>query len=426
MQSAETVIISPAANKAFSSIVFRLILIIALVALAAWSGYLLLILTDSTGTFHAAAAVVDLDGDGDLDVLLHNVRQESEFTAFSVATLWFNEGEGRFVARRVEQDAYGGGWASAAGDVDLDGDNDIALFMGYQLRLLLNQGGSQEGQPGEFRFQHSIAGPERNGQYGSVLLGDLNNDGYLDGIVVGCCGRLFTIDLANTAPNVSGVWLNTGPDQGLGRQMTTLADLEGLAVPDAALGDLDGDGHLDLFAAVTAPSEGQNRNPADRVLFNDGDGNFIDSMQRLGDRDSTAVSLGDLDGDGDLDALVGHPSGALVWINQGGVQGGEAGTFVTALPALDSGPVQTVLLADFDGDGDLDVLLGERRWATIWWNDGLAQFTKSRQRFFYTKRHGLAVGDFNGDGRMDIFAAAYDDNYRVWFNRGDGTFDTTP
>ncbi len=116
----------------------------------------------------------------------------------------------------------------------------------------------------------------------------------------------------------------------------------------------------------------------------------------------------------------------FVWINQGGVQGGQAGTFVMALPAMDSGPVRALFLADFDGDGDLDALLGERRWATIWWNDGLALFTKSRQRFFYTKRHGLAVGDFNGDVRMDIFAAAYDDKYRVWFNQGNGRFNSTP
>ncbi|MCB8982164.1 MAG: VCBS repeat-containing protein, partial [Ardenticatenaceae bacterium] len=34
--------------------------------------------------------------------------------------------------------------------------------------------------------------------------------------------------------------------------------------------------------------------------------------------------------------------------------------------------------------------------------------------------------EFNGDGRIDIFAAAYDNNYRVWFNQGEGTFDTTP
>ena len=426
MQNAEKLTIGTAPKKAHSTVLFWLILIFVLVGLGSLASYFFLVMTDSLGTFYAAADVADLDGDGDLDVLLHNVRQESEFTAFSVATLWFNEGQGQFTARHVEQDTHGGGWASAAGDVDLDGDNDIALFMGYQLRLLLNQGGSQGGQTGEFRLQQSISGPERNGQYGSVILGDLNYDGQLDGIVAGCCGRLFTVDPNDDAPNVSGVWLNTGLNQAIRGQMSTLAALEGLAVQDAALGDLDGDGDLDLFAAVIAPSEGQNRNPADRVLFNDGAGNFTDSLQRLGDRDSTAVALGDLDGDGDLDALVGQQSGALVWINQGGGQGGQAGTFTTALPALDSGPIQALFLADLDGDGDLDALLGERRRATIWWNDGLALFSKSRQRFSYTKRYGLAIGDFNGDGRNDIFAAAYDDKYQVWFNQGDGTFDNIP
>lgn len=426
MQNAEKTTTSTAPKIAYSAILFWLILIFILLALGTLVVYFILVMTDSTGTFHAATAVADLDGDGDLDVLLHNVRQEADFTAFSVATLWFNEGEGQFTARQVEQDTHGGGWASAAGDVDLDGDNDIALFMGYQLRLLLNQGGIQGGQTGEFRVQHRIAGPEQSGQFGSVILGDLNNDGQLDGIVVGCCGRLFTVNPNDAAANVSGVWLNMWPKQSRWGQMSTLSALEGLAVQDAALGDLDDDGDLDIFAAVIAPSEGQNSNPADRVLLNDGDGNFMDSMQRLGVKDSAAVALGDLDGDGDLDALVGHQSGVLVWINQGGGQGGQAGTFTTALPTLDSGPVQALFLADLDGDGDRDALVGEHRRATIWWNEGLALFTKSHQRFSYTKRYGLAVGDFNGDGHTDIFAAAYDDNYHVWFNQGDGTFDITP
>ena len=48
------------------------------------------------------------------------------------------------------------------------------------------------------------------------------------------------------------------------------------------LADLDGDGDLDIFAAVIAPGEGRNRDPSDRVILNDGAGNFSDSGQRLG------------------------------------------------------------------------------------------------------------------------------------------------
>ena len=158
---------------------------------------------------------------------------------------------------------------------------------------------------------------------------------------------------------------------------------------------------------------------------NGGAGNFSDSGQRLGQRDSTAVALADLDGDGDLDALVGAEKGASLWANQGGAQGGKEGTFALLEQAMSADQTRAVFLADLDEDGDLDALLGGRRLATIWWNDGQAKFVRDRQKFRYSKRHGLAIADFNGDGRLDIFAAAYDDDYRVWFNQGDGIFQNT-
>lgn len=83
--------------------------IFALFLLAILAFYVLWLTMDNTGTFDSATDLADLDGDSDLDVLLHNVRQEAEFTAFSVATLWFNQGDGYFIARRLEQGTDGGG-----------------------------------------------------------------------------------------------------------------------------------------------------------------------------------------------------------------------------------------------------------------------------------------------------------------------------
>ena len=405
---------------------FWILVFLVMVIVCPFAYHFFMVMTDGYGIFHSATDVADLDGDGDLDVLLHNVRQESEFTAFSGGTLWFNQGDGQFIAIQLETDlGETGGWASAAGDLDQDGDTDLAVFMGSQLRLIVNQGGDQGGQVGEFRNSSTIMGPEGNGQYGSVLLGDLDNDDQLDGVVLGCCGRLFTMNSDDDSPNVSGVWINRWDDGGRPGHMFLLSSLEGLAVRGAALGDLDNDGDLDLFAAVIAPGEGRNRNPADRVILNDDTGNFTDSGQRLGETDSTAVALGDLDGDGDLDALVSAEKGALVWINQGGAQGGKEGAFALFEQTISGDRIRSVSLADLDEDGDPDALIGGRRLATIWWNDGQAVFTRDHQPFGYTKRHGLAIGDFNGDGRLDIFAAAYDDDYRVWFNQGDGTFQNT-
>jgi hypothetical protein len=82
----------------------------------------------------------------------------------------------------------------------------------------------------------------------------------------------------------------------------------------------------------------------------------------------------------------------------------------------------TSTVADLDSDGDLDALLGTKRRATLWWNDGDGQFSPSGKRFPISERHGLAVEDFNGDGLPDIFAGVYGEGYTAWLNRGNGEF----
>jgi len=79
-----------------------------------------------------------------------------------------------------------------------------------------------------------------------------------------------------------------------------------------ALGDLDGDGDLDAYTANTSPSGSPNR-----VWDNDGTGIFTDSGQTLGTNTTAWVALGDLDRDGDLDAYTANWNGQanLVWDN---------------------------------------------------------------------------------------------------------------
>jgi hypothetical protein len=390
--------------------------VLGLVALGLLSYYSLLVVTDNIGTFRSTTDVTDLDTDGDLDVIVHHVRQEAEFTAFPVTALWFNQGDGRFVAHRLEGYPGEAAWSSAAGDVDRDGDADLFTFPGWCLRLILNLGGAQGGQIGEFGVNNTARPQREIAQFGSVIPGDLNNDGWVDCVVVGCCGRAFTVDPEDDTPNISWVWINEWDAIGrVASRGASIPALDGLALRAAALGDLDSDDDLDLFAAVIAPEQGQNTDPADRVLINDGSGNFTDSGQRLGETDSTAVALGDVDGDGDLDALVGTEEGALVWINQDGI-------FALSEQEISGDHTRSVFLSDVDGDGDPDALVAGRRRAVIWWNDGQAGFTRSNQRFRYSKRHGVVIGDFNGDGWPDIFAGRYSEDFRVWFNNGDGTF----
>jgi hypothetical protein len=88
---------------------------------------------------------------------------------------------------------------------------------------------------------------------------------------------------------------------------------------------------------------------------------------------------------------------------------------------LGRGHIEAVFLTDFDADGDLDALVAGNVQATIWWNDGNADFRDSGQRLRFSERHGLAVGDFNGDGDLDIFSAK-GDAFHLWHNDGAGRF----
>ena len=77
---------------------------------------------------------------------------------------------------------------------------------------------------------------------------------------------------------------------------------------DITLGDIDGDGHLDMVVANYG---------ANKVYTNDGDGTFVDSGQPLGSLASQGVTLGDVDGDGDLDMVVANYGANKVYTNDG-------------------------------------------------------------------------------------------------------------
>ena len=147
-----------------------------------------------------------------------------------------------------------------------------------------------------------------------------------------------------------------------------------------ALGDLDGDGDLDAFLA-----NGRHENVApNTVWLNDGDGHLHDSGQRLGRNDSHSVVLGDLDGDGDLDALLSNawaPPGGEALENNG--RGGFASRQWLGESQGLSG-IRALVLADLDGDRDLDLFMarcggGSGPSHLVWLNDGRGDFRDSHQ-----------------------------------------------
>ena len=214
-------------------------------------------------------------------------------------------------------------------------------------------------------------------------------------------------DLDMVAGNVRGqanrVWINNG----VGSFIDSLQALDGVSL-DVLLGDLDGDGDLDVVTGSTGKL----------VWINDGTGAFADSGQVLGTLYTLTMALGDVDCDGDLDIVAGNENGAnRVWINDG------AGTFTDSGQALGGSNTGGVALGDVDGDGDLDTVTGNSGAANrVYVNDGTGQFADSGQALGNSYTTDVVLGDVDCDGDLDIVAGNYDEANRVWINDGAGTF----
>jgi len=184
-----------------------------------------------------------------------------------------------------------------------------------------------------------------------------------------------------------------------------------------ALGDLDGDGDLDALI-VNAVQD-------NTVWINNGNGIFTN----LGEEtpaplmSSESVALGDLDGDGDLDAMFANDGGDaasaanVVWINNGDA------TFTNPGQALGQGRSLSVAFGDLDGDSDLDAMVANfNEPNTVWTNDGNGTFTNSGQALGNNNSRTVALGDLDGDGDIDAVVANNSQPYAVWTNNGKGTF----
>ncbi|MGM0947255.1 MAG: FG-GAP-like repeat-containing protein, partial [Bacteroidota bacterium] len=128
------------------------------------------------------------------------------------------------------------------------------------------------------------------------------------------------------------------------------ASIEGVRNGSVAWGDYDGDGDLDIL--LTGENSSSNR--VSRVYRNDG-GTFVDINAGLEAVAFSSVAWGDYDGDGDLDILLtgDNASGQRV----SSVYRNDGGTFVNINAGLEGVGGSSVAWGDYDGDGDLDILL---------------------------------------------------------------------
>ena len=202
-------------------------------------------------------------------------------------------------------------------------------------------------------------------------------------------------------------------------------DTSAKATQSVALGDLNGDGKLDVVAV-----HGEDSPPALRklrmvsVLLGRGDGRLGPShafpIGKAGDEQGAwSIAMGDLNGDGKPDVATGNlgAKSVSVLVNAG------HGTFEPPVNySLGRQPVD-IAIADLDGDGKLDIATGNPNTVSVLLNHGDGTLENAREYPGGRDTWALAVGDLNGDGLPEIATANNSrSSITVLSGRGDGSF----
>ena len=345
--------------------------------------------TYAVGSGPNSVAVADFNGDGIPDLAVGN------FNDGTVSVL-LGKGDGTF--QTAQSFAAGMNPQSlAVGDFKGDGIPDLAVANtgspNGTVNILLGKG------DGSFQVPvgHDLDfGPR------TVAVGDFNGDGKLDLVVAGDSG------------DYPGLIVLLGKGDGTFQTAQSIdagPDLESLAV-----GDFNGDGHLDLVVTNILPDFTSTVG----ILLGKGDGTF-ESPQSYGPGSFfSSVAVGDFNGDGILDLAVGNFGSYDGLGNVSVLLGKGDGTFQYAQSYAAGLSPGLLAVADFNGDGRLDIVTD----GSILLGNGDGTF---QGPLTFAPGGSLAIGDFNRDGIRDLAVVNFGSNtVCILLGKGDGTFRGTP
>ena len=298
------------------------------------------------GPGYTGAVAGDVDGDGDLDVVAGNsgvriYRNGRNGAGTNIGTFSTIPDTSIPIAAAD----------IALGDVDGDGDLDIAAAGGtgtMVVSVLLNGGDNTGSNTGVFGPATAVTvgdGPS------SIALADVDGDGDLD--LLAACSLSSSVNIRLNGGDGSGS--NTGVFyNGSGASF-------GPSTQTVTVGDVDGDGDLDLLATmyrsnnVIVRLNGGDASGTNTGLFSNGSTLTLSGFPNK-------VELGDVDGDGDLDLLtaISSTNSVHVRLNGSDASGSNTGVFSNGTTVQVGANPQFVRLGDIDADGDLDFVVSNQ------------------------------------------------------------------
>jgi len=348
---------------------------------------------DDTLKLPNSIEVVDMDADGDLDLLGTDAVDD-------LVRWWKNvDGAGTQWTSQTIDNSFAGASSAVAADFNGDGLIDLAgaAADGFDIVWWQNKAPHREADfPTETIVSDAVS------EAHEVFPVDINRDGELDLIVA-------------SGGNGTVYWYEKRPDGLLYDQRVVTDDANG--VTGVWADDLDSDGDIDVMAASVGDD-------ALRWYENNGSNPplFFRRILSVDATDPVSITAADLDADGDVD-IVSASRGddtISVWTNLGG----WPASFFRTIISSSADSVRSVRVGDINGDGHLDILSASRNDNTVRWheNDGnpFPDFTERVISNTVSGARGITAADLDRDGDLDIVASADIGNEVVWFENSGG------
>ena len=384
------------------------------------------LLDDSSVAVHGGQIVIptiaDIDGDGWEDLFVGGVsgavtyyRNLGLTDGLPVYHLETNSFEDILIVWVPGRDDRHG--ANALEFYDIDDDEDLDLFWGdyYQpgLFFLENFGTSSDPDIPDSLMIDSYPQnePVSSAGFNVPRLIDLNSDGAAE-LFVGVQSGIYGTDF------VDNFWyydMTVEGDFGLvTKNYFEQIDLISGTIP--TLADMDSDGDLDLF--IGNEFDASNSGWKGDVYFFENIGSAVSPQFEMVDSsyfdegmgNNMAPAFGDLDGDGDFDALVGDYNGEISFFLNDGSPTEPNFSYQGKFLEIDLAGRATPALGDVEGDGDLDLYVGDKNGSVhVWSNEGDPanyNFMKISDDLFPGEDLGLEIAlelaDFDNDGDLDL------------------------
>src|SRR6267378_3627752 len=389
-----------------------------------------------SGSLPRFGMVGDFNGDGITDIAVANLGANT-------ISILLGKGDGTFQPH-VDYAVGGSPLSIAAGDFNGDGKIDLAVANSgsNSISILLGNG------DGTFQTHVDFA---TNFAPQSLATADFNGDGHLDLVVA-------DLNISVLLGKGDGTFSAPMEFPGNGASFVAVGDFNGDGKTDvAAIGsfadtvaihlgngdgtfqtpvsyevgggpesliaiDLNGDGHLDLAVAAGVGGGGPNVAGTVSILLNKGDGTF-QPHRDFGGMPAVSVVAADFNDDGHLDVAIPNRDFNVVNILLGDGKGAFGSMLDVGTQVV---PPTQVVAGDFNGDGKLDLGFAMQASGIVGVALGNGDGTFQAPIFDNAPGGGLSIatGDFNGDGKLDVaaFVGSELNNMPILLGNGDGTF----